>query len=1200
MTTTFGTVFANDTTTLGTVYASAASPLNDLLGNSSLPLGTIYASSSSTVETVLANELTALEQVLISQPALLSTFLSSLTSAEQTQFYASLASLRTTINLPGSDNQVTAGLLTTVNLGPNSLLIESITPDELNNLTAGFNSGNTTISNYQLNATLSGGNNVVVAGLLSNITVSGGNNKFVIEDPTLLGVSSDTLLGLGVSNPTLLAAMYQDGGTFTNTTTNGGDQFYFVGGASSASFGNIVLNEPTGAAATDTLDFSNYQGGGVNLNLAAYGTQQQLNPVLNLTLPTTQVFSNVVGSPASDTIIRTGSNQTINGYAADVPDVNALPAVPPSNGIPTDVATLTTNPNLNPDFPAASPGAVQWVYLDFTSFLTPVEAAGNDSLPSAGSATSTPESLHNGTGEYSSSDTIAILNALENIYAQFTNGTVNTDANDSTLTTTEEEQAIQAYLMANPTALQGSIIQFTTNQTLAMDEGGANGYETVYFDVTPMAADANGVLQPSSGGESNEIDFRNLNLNTFMIVDVNGFLGGGSNQVPATDANWINLTVTVTAHELGHTLGLRHEDSLGPIGFGVSAPPGGNNYFPTFTDLTDDGLTAPLTGAFTTDNHMIASPASVGSSLADAASGQDQFGAREAVKLAFITNGTVVDGTATNASGYTVAAASKESVTIQLVSETPPSGTNAPPGTTTAPVSTPENAQPVSLYQLNVPNPITTGFDAGKTFDVDAVDVLGTLKPKAPDFYTFQGSTGDLMNFEVMSTALTRDSKSFDSVIYLYGPDGKLLAWNDDQFEPSDSSIVDFTLPADGTYTVEVDSYQDATAPSSDTVGGDYELFMYRFLAYNATPSFDTIVISNKSTPTVTVSDAGGTYTGQAFAATDSVAGSNGMASTTLEGVGLTLTYYSGNTVGNNALSGAPITAGTYTVVASFAGSADYAASSASFTFTIAPATPTITWNAPAAINYGTMLSSTQLDASANTGGSFAYSPTYGTLLGAGMQSLSVTFTPTDTIDYTTVSKTITVTVNPAPLTITANSLTSVYGATLPALSASYTGFVNGDTSASLTTQPTVSTMATAASPVGNYSITASGAVDANYTISYVFGMLTVTPAALTVTANNTSNVYGRGVASAVGQLQRLCQRRHERQSDHTADRQRHGHCCQSGRHLLQHGQRRCRCELQHHLHGRHADHHPGDADLDGQPGHLHLWDGVGEWPTEY
>ena len=86
--------------------------------------------------------------------------------------------------------------------------------------------------------------------------------------------------------------------------------------------------------------------------------------------------------------------------------------------------------------------------------------------------------------------------------------------------------------------------------------------------------------------------------------------------------------------------------------------------------------------------------------------------------------------------------------------------------------------------------------------------------------------------------------------------------------------------------------------------------------------------------------------------------------------------------------------------------------------------------------------------------------------------------------------------VTPAMLTITADNQTKVYGAALPTLTASYTGFVNGDTSASLTTQPTLSTTANVHSKVaGNpYAITAAGAVDSNYTITYVSGILTVTP----------------------------------------------------------------------------------------------------------
>ena len=102
-----------------------------------------------------------------------------------------------------------------------------------------------------------------------------------------------------------------------------------------------------------------------------------------------------------------------------------------------------------------------------------------------------------------------------------------------------------------------------------------------------------------------------------------------------------------------------------------------------------------------------------------------------------------------------------------------------------------------------------------------------------------------------------------------------------------------------------------------------------------------------------------------------------------------------------------------------------------------------------------------------------------------------------------------TFTVTPAALTITADDKSKVYGAALPALTASYSGFVNGDTVASLDHAGQFEHHATATSDAGTYPITASGAADANYTISFVAGTLTVTPAALTITADDKSKVYG-------------------------------------------------------------------------------------------
>ena len=108
--------------------------------------------------------------------------------------------------------------------------------------------------------------------------------------------------------------------------------------------------------------------------------------------------------------------------------------------------------------------------------------------------------------------------------------------------------------------------------------------------------------------------------------------------------------------------------------------------------------------------------------------------------------------------------------------------------------------------------------------------------------------------------------------------------------------------------------------------------------------------------------------------------------------------------------------------------------------------TPTITWAAPAGIVYGTALSATQLDATASVPGTFAYSPTIGTVLGAGKgQTLSVSFTPTDTTDYTGATGSTTIDVAQATPTITWPSPASIYhGAALGATQLDATANVPG------------------------------------------------------------------------------------------------------------------------------------------------------------
>jgi hypothetical protein len=106
----------------------------------------------------------------------------------------------------------------------------------------------------------------------------------------------------------------------------------------------------------------------------------------------------------------------------------------------------------------------------------------------------------------------------------------------------------------------------------------------------------------------------------------------------------------------------------------------------------------------------------------------------------------------------------------------------------------------------------------------------------------------------------------------------------------------------------------------------------------------------------------------------------------------------------------------------------DYSTATATTALTVNKATPTITWATPTAIILGTALSATQLNASSTVPGVFVYSPALGAILALGSETLSVTFTPTDTTDYTTATKTVTLTISLGIPTLSINAVSVPFG----------------------------------------------------------------------------------------------------------------------------------------------------------------------------
>ena len=323
------------------------------------------------------------------------------------------------------------------------------------------------------------------------------------------------------------------------------------------------------------------------------------------------------------------------------------------------------------------------------------------------------------------------------------------------------------------------------------------------------------------------------------------------------------------------------------------------------------------------------------------------------------------------------------------------------------------------------------------------------------------------------------------------------------------------TLPA-GTHAITATYIAGATAPAA-------------LLA-----SQPATVVVAKATPTVSLIAPGGGYTSSPIAATATISPSDAGISATLEDRGISLDYRlldgSGDLLADLGAQ-PPIPQGSYSVIATFGGSADYTAASATATFMIgAPGTmkttPTVTWATPAAITYGTALDGTQLDASGSVNGTVTYSEPAGTVLHAGTYTLTATFTPSDTTDYTTATQQVQLVVDPATLTAAiVGTPTKTYdgttAATLTAANFALSGLVGSESFTVTQTVGAYDSKNTSATTV-TASLSASDftAGDGTLTSDYVLpttasGTAKINAATVTVSAVSDSKSYDGATASS-------------------------------------------------------------------------------------
>ena len=315
----------------------------------------------------------------------------------------------------------------------------------------------------------------------------------------------------------------------------------------------------------------------------------------------------------------------------------------------------------------------------------------------------------------------------------------------------------------------------------------------------------------------------------------------------------------------------------------------------------------------------------------------------------------------------------------------------------------------------------------------------------------------------------------------------------------------------DGTYTVSV--------TAGDAAGN------------TVTSSTQTVIVLTQP-PAITVTSPSTNVYGQAITLIATVSVANPLVSNLLNG---TLVQFFNNSIpvgGPVALTlvagvyEARLTTGTlnvgsYSITASYLGTTNFLANtSPAYTLVVTPATLNVTAQNQSKV-YGGPLPVLTYAVSGLVNGDTVASVFTGAIATTATSASSVGTYPitqgslVSNSNYVVTFTNATLTVTTALLTVMANNLTKTYGAATPPLTFTTNGLVNNDTVANVLTG-SLATAANALTPAGSTVPISQGtlAANANYSLNFVNGTLTVTKAALSVTAVDKTKLYGSAVPS--------------------------------------------------------------------------------------